>query len=268
MEERGEQNEDAYRPIAELYDHVPLYRDRADIAFFVDEAKRAGGRVLEVGCGTGRVLIPCARAGVEMVGVDSSQSMLDVCRRRLAAESSDVRASVELVREDMRDFAVAGRFRLVMFPFRSFQHLVAVDDQLACLQRVRDHLEDAGRVIIDVFNPSLEALASRRNGEIVAEEPEFALPDGRRVVRRHRIVEHDRVAQINHVELIYAVTHTDGRTETLVQSFAMRYFFRYEMEHLLVRSGFEVEAVHADYDRNAHGSKHPGELITVARKAA
>jgi hypothetical protein len=68
------------------------------------------------------------------------------------------------------------------------------------------------------------------------------------------------------VELIYRVTYPDGREERLVQRFTMRYLFRFEAEHLLARSGFEVENVYADFDKSPYGSKHPGDLVFVTRK--
>ena len=78
---------DSIANFGELYDAVPLYTNRSDIAFYVDEAVRSGGSVLEAGCGTGRVLIPTARAGVDITGIDSSAMMLERCRERLAGES-------------------------------------------------------------------------------------------------------------------------------------------------------------------------------------
>jgi SAM-dependent methyltransferase len=260
---------DAYRDyelVADLYDHVVPYRDRQDIPFFVEAARNAGGPVLELGCGTGRVLIPVARAGVAATGLDLSPHMLSVCRGRLRRENASVQSAVQLVQADMRDFTLAGSFALAMLPFRSFQHLTTVDDQLACLTSIRRHLVEGGGLILDVFNPSLDSLANRREGEEFGDEPEFSTPDGRRVVRRHRIASHDRFNQINHVELIYNVTHPDGHEERLVDAFAMRYLFRYEAEHLLARCGFDIEDVYADYDRSEYGSRYPGELVFVARK--
>lgn len=152
-------------------------------------------------------------------------------------------------------------------PFRPFQHLITVEDQRACLTSIRTHLAGDGRLILDLFNPSLDALASRREGEEFAEEPEFSTPDGRQVVRRHRIVTHDRFNQVNQVELIYEVTHPNGRTERLVHGFPMRYLFRYETEHLLARCGFEVEQLYGGFDKSPYGSSYPGELVYVARRA-
>ncbi len=257
---------DEYLSIAELYDYVVPYRNRPDVAFFVEAAKESGGPVLEVGCGTGRVLIPIAQAGVEIVGLDLSPHMLEVCRGRLKAESEEVRSRVQLVQGDMRQFELSRTFRLVTLPFRPFQHLTTVEDQLACLGCICRHLAEAGRLILDIFNPSLESLARQNFGEEISEEPEFSMPDGRRVIRRHKIVSRDAANQINYVELIYYVTHPNGRQERLVQAFPMRYLFRFEAEHLLARAGFEVEQLYADYDKSPYGSKYPGELIFVARK--
>jgi hypothetical protein len=87
------------------------------------------------------------------------------------------------------------------------------------------------------------------------------------VVRRHKVAARDLSNQIIHSELVYYITHPDGRQERLVQAFPMRYLFRFEGEHLLARAGFKVEQVYSDYDKSPYGSKYPGELIFEARKA-
>ena len=191
--------------------------------------------------------------------------MLAVCRARLAGETPDVRSLVDLQRVDMRTFDLGRAFALATIPFRPFQHLLTVDDQLACLASVRRHLAGDGRLILDLFNPSLDFLANPKHGEEHGDEPEFRTPDGRRVVRRQRTVACDRASQVNQHELIYYVTHPDGREERLVHAFPLRYLFRFEAEHLLARAGFEVEQLYADYEKAAYGSKYPGEMIFVAR---
>jgi SAM-dependent methyltransferase len=251
---------------AEFYDRIVPYKERADVAFFVQAAQESGGPVLEVGCGTGRILIPTARAGIQITGLDLAESMLAVCREQLQAEGEDVRARVQLVQADMRNFDLAQTFRLVTLPFRPFQHLTTVEDQLACLGCIHRHLAPQGRLVLDLFNPSLNYLTSDTLGLEMSEEPEFSMPDGRRVTRCSKVVARDYFNQVNQVELIYYITHPDGRTERLVHPFPMRYLFRFEAEHLLARSGFAVEQVYAGYDRSPYGSKYPGELIFVAKK--
>jgi len=257
---------DEYAAVAELYDHVQPYKNRPDVAFFADAARAAGSPVLELGCGTGRVLIPTARAGIEIVGLDLSPDMLSICHKRLLAETEGVRSLVHLVRADMRDFELDDTFNLVTIPFRPFQHLLTVEDQLSCLASIHRALKDGGRLVLDLFNPSLDAIVNDPIGEEMAEEPEFTMPDGRRVVRRHKTASRDRFTQVSEYELVHYVTHPDGRKERLVHAFRLRHLFRFEAEHLLARAGFEVEHLYAGYDRSAYGSKYPGELVFVARK--
>jgi SAM-dependent methyltransferase len=257
---------DEYASVADLYDYVVPYATRGDVEFFIAASRAANGPVLEVGCGTGRVLLPTARAGVRIVGLDGSAAMLDQLRHKLANEAEDVRNRVRLVESDMRDFELQEKFALVTIPFRPFQHLLTVDDQLACLTSIHRHLIPDGRLILDLFNPSIDFLANRPIGELLPEGPAVNLPDGRQLERSFRIVAQDRFNQVNDVELIYDVTESDGRKRRAVHTFRMRYLFRYEAEHLLSRAGFDVEHLYAGYDRSPYGSTYPGELIFVARK--
>lgn len=255
-----------YDSFAEYYDHVVPYRDRPDVRFFADLASAALGPVLEVGCGTGRVLIPCARAGATMVGLDLSPGMLDVCRRTLVAEPADVAARVELVHGDMRDFDLGRTFPLITLPFRSFQHLEHVEEQRAALGVLRRHLEPGGRLVLDLFNPALPFLGDERWLKVPMVEPAVTLPDGRTFVRSMRSVSRDYFNQVQEIEVVTQVTWPDGREERLAATTRLRYTFRFEAEHLLVREGFAIEAVYGDYDGHAYGATaYPGDLVFVAR---
>lgn len=258
--------DDGYAGIEEFYDFTIPYRDRQDVRFYVDEALKAGGPVLEAGCGTGRVLIPVARAGAAITGLDASDSMLAVCRNKLEREPEEIRKKVRLVHGDMRSFEIGNVFSLVTVPFRPFQHMLTVEDQLASLAAIRRHLEPGGRLILDLFNPSLQFLADPKTLETPLEEPAFDMPDGRRVLRRIRILSRDLYSQVQQIVIEHEVTGPDGITLHRSGPLALRYIFRYEIEHLLVRAGFELETVYADYDRSPYGSKYPGELICVVRR--
>lgn len=255
-----------FTEIARLYDYVPSYRNRADIAFFVEAATTIGSPVLEVGCGTGRVLIPTARAGAEIVGVDLSPQALAVCHENVRGESAAVQSRVQLIQADIRRFSTPLRFRLATLPFRVYNNMLTIDDQLSCLAVIRDHLVDSGLLILDTYNPSVDFLANVRVEQECVDQPEFMMPDGRRVVRRQKTVACDRFRQIHEYEIIYYVIYPDGRTERLVHSVSWRYTFRFEAEHMLARSGFAVEHVYADYAKKPYGSKYPGELVFEARK--
>jgi SAM-dependent methyltransferase len=252
--------------VAELYDHVKLYRERGDIPFWVGAALDAGGPVLELGCGTGRTLIPMAQAGVQVVGIDSSPHMLRVCRDRLEGLDEEVRSRVELKQLDIRDMNLSAVFRLVAAPFRVFQFLLTVEDQIACLRSVHESLRQGATFIVDLSFPALSLFSTDDLGAEISYEPEVELPDGRRVLRRHRYIRKDRFAQTIDFHAIYIVTHLDGRTERLIQRFSLRYLYRYEAEHLLHRCGFEVRNVWAGHDKSAFGARDPSDLIIEARK--
>ncbi len=254
--------------VARLYDQVIPYRDRPDVNFFVRAALKTGGPVLELGCGTGRVLIPTARAGLKITGLDLSEFMLEACREKLTREPRQVQDLVTLVQGDMRDFSLDPSFSLVTTPFRPFQHLLTVQDQLSCLDCIRRHLVPGGILILDIFNPSLQGITADNLGEEVGAEPEFITPEGIKVQRFNKSIARDHFSQVLDVELIYYLVHPDGRKERQVHAFQMRYLFRYEAEHLLARCGYDVIELYSDYDKSPFGSLYPGELIFLAKKTA
>ena len=248
---------------AEFYDHTPLYRTRADIPFYVEEARRAGS-VLELGCGSGRILIPTAAAGVPITGLDLSDAMLARCREKLAAQPPDVRARAKLVHASMTGFDLAEKFALVTTPFRAFQHLISMDDQLACLRCVHRHLAPGGRLILDMFQVLPAALCGDPDWTREREDtPETKLPDGRTFRRCARITSFNRREQMNEVEFIIYLTYPDGRTERHTEAFPFRYFFPKEIEHLLARAGFRVAAIYGNFDRAPLANDSP-EMLTIA----
>ena len=189
--------------VADFYDQVELYQRRPDVGFYTALATEHGGPVLELGCGTGRVLLPTARAGVEITGLDLSDGMLSACRSKLAGEAPDVQGRAHLHRGDMRSFGLGRRFGLVTIPFRPFQHLLTVEDQMACLACAHRHLAPGGVLALDVFNPSLPRLVDPKYLEESDVEQPFVMPDGRSVVRTDRNASVDLVNQIIHAEIIY-----------------------------------------------------------------
>src|SRR5690242_27783 len=139
----------AYPELADLYDAVPMYTSRRDLQFWVDLCREAGD-ALELGCGTGRVLIPAAQTGCTITGVDQSPHMLARCRSKIREE---IRDRITLVEGDITDFHLGRKFKLAIVPFRPFQHLITVAEQMGLLASVREHLEPGGRLVFDVFNP-------------------------------------------------------------------------------------------------------------------
>jgi SAM-dependent methyltransferase len=155
----------AYDSIAELYDAWSRSVTE-DVSFYVEEALAAGGPVVELGVGTGRIAVPIAEAGVEVIGVDSSAGMLEVARARAAA------AGVELdLREgDLRAPPVEGEVGLVIVPFRALLHMETDATRLEALGAIRALLRPGGRLVFDVFAPSSEDI-EETNGRWLEREP-------------------------------------------------------------------------------------------------
>lgn len=262
-----------------LYDEVPAYAGRGDVPFYVGEAARVNGgpaTVLELGCGTGRLLLPLARAGHDVTGVDASSAMLTRCRAKLAAEPADVRSRAALHEADVRDLTLrrpavaeaaseAGDgFTLVVAPFRILQHLVTPTDQLRCLSAVGRHLARGGRLVFDVFNPHFALMTADRSAEF-DDTPERPMADGRHLRRTARVTRVHWTQQVSEVELIYYV-RSGTEVERIVQAFAMRWYGVAELEHLLARTGFRVEAVYGDFDRSPLGDESPEIVVVAARE--
>jgi SAM-dependent methyltransferase len=245
-----------------LYDSVPLYVERGDVDFYVAEAKAAGGPVLEVGCGTGRVLLPTARAGCAITGIDGSEQMLARGRAKLEREAPAVRARVQLARHDMRDFDLGKTFALITAPFRVVQHLTTVDDQLRFLASAARHLAPRGRLIFDVFNPRFDYLVNA-DGVEREDTPLQKLSDGRTFRRAYRVARVRWVDQVSESELIYYV---EGKR--YVQAFELRWYLANELRHLIARAGggLRVAAMYGDFARGPVVDGCP-ELVVVAEKA-
>lgn len=223
-------------------------------------ARAAGGSVLELGCGTGRTLIPCARAGATITGLDLSPGMLEHCGMLLEREPEDIRSRVSLVQGDMADFHLGRKFRLITTPFRPFQHLTTVEEQLGALACAREHLEPGGRFVLDIFDPDLEILTDYARAVEFGEEPPFPMPNGSMVTVTYRNPSVDVVNQVVHCEMIFTVETPGHAPERHVQEFLMRYTFRWEAEHLLHRAGFQVLSVLGGYSGELAGS---GELVFI-----
>jgi SAM-dependent methyltransferase len=154
-----------YNPIARLYDAWSASVTE-DIEFYVEEARSAGGPVVELACGTGRISVPIAKAGVPVIGVDASAGMLDVAREYAAAEGVEL----DLRLGDLREPPVEERIPLVLIPFRSLLHMTSEPERLRALRAARDLLLPGGRLVFDVFAPSRQDVDDT-NGRWLEREP-------------------------------------------------------------------------------------------------
>jgi SAM-dependent methyltransferase len=242
--------------LAALYDLDAPHGPSAAIDWFRAIAGRTGGPILELGCGTGRVAIPLAQDGHEVVGLDRSPAMLARAERHARREG----VSLRLVEADMRSFSFAEAFPLVAIPFNTFLMLTP-DDRWACLARVREHLAPTGLLAVDCFQPDPEHIVGRDGG--VREEWTRRDPETGREVTKFS----SSRANVDRVELRWWFDEIgdDGRVTRLDRATTMHYLYRREAELLFSAAGFDLEALHGDYDGSPTDASSP-KLLVVARR--
>jgi SAM-dependent methyltransferase len=212
-----------------------------DVAFYVARCTARGGRVLEIGCGNGRITLPLARAGLAVTGLDLSRPMLADLRAALKAEPPEVEGRVHLVRGDMRSARVPGRFHTLICPFNAFLHLYQREDVERFLARVREHLAPRGRFLFDVSIPEPEELA--RKPEKPHRVPPFKYP-GVGKVRYAERFDYDRLRQILFVSMEF---EPQAGGEPFVTPLAHRQFYPRELEALLHYNRFAIEEEIGDF---------------------
>lgn len=228
-------------PNAGLYDLIERYT--GDVPFYLRQARAvADAPVLELGCGTGRVLLPLARAGIQVTGIDLSPAMLDICRAKLAAESPATIARATLVQGDMRDFSLPSAFGLVICPLYTFIHLRTVADKRAMFERVAEHLRPGGRLVLEAelaasfretASPTLNVVRhDRRTGDTLLVLQQGRLePGGGVLINLLNIaISGDGTARLS------AVSSLESRTSPE------------ELADLATAVGLDVQAVWGDYD--------------------
>lgn len=228
---------------AELYE--VLFRDLVfDRDFYLGLAREAGGPVLEVACGTGRILLPCLQAGVDIDGLDLFPEMLGVLRRKAA----EVGLTPRLYQADMRDFTLPRRYALIIVPFNAFVHNLTSEDQLHALRACRKHLAAGGLLVFNVFFPGRAIVCGSEGVPVLEHEvahPETGLP-----VRIYDTRTLDLVAQVQTSQIEIQELDAEGRVAASHRSTtAMRWTYKPEMELLLQIAGFPRCQICGDFDR-------------------
>jgi ubiquinone/menaquinone biosynthesis C-methylase UbiE len=242
---------DYYRQAPELYDETTRGIP-GDVEFYRDLALASGGPVVELGVGTGRIAIPTAAAGVAVTGIDTSPEMLAVARDR--AEAAGVASRLRLVHGDMRTFTVERPVPLVTIPFRSFLHNLQDADQQATLAACFRALQPGGRLALNVFNPDLGIIARWAGRSARHVEPFDAAG---RVEAHHEFQPAARTVT-SHLRWQEGGARRRG-------TLTLRYVGREEMEALLGRAGFTVEALYGDCRRGAF-TETSTELVWLAKR--
>ncbi len=230
---------------AELYD-VLFAGLGFDRDFYLGLAQEARGPVLEVACGTGRILIPCLQAGVDIDGLDLYRPMLEVLRRKAASLNLKPR----LYEADMRDFTLPRRYALIFIAFNGFVHNLTTEDQLKALRVCREHLLADGVLVFNTFFPGRDIVTGPEGTPVLESEvmhPETGLP-----VRIYDTRTLNRVEQIQYSKIEIQELDSEGRVAVShLSETAMRWTYKAEMELLLQVAGFPRWQICGGFDRRS-----------------
>ena len=229
-----------YDEIARIYD--PWSRSvTEDVGFYVDHALASGGPVVELAVGTGRVAVPIAQAGIDVIGVDSSPAMLAVARS--AADGAGVGDRVDLRLGDLREPPVPERTPLVICPFRTLLHMETEAEKLRALSAAHAIVEPGGRFVFDVFAPSREDIEETHDLWLEREPGIF-----------------ERAVWDEGTRTLSLSVRSDG-TET---TFGLHWLSAPEWLRLLAEAGFEVEALYGWFDLRPFAGEE--DMIFVCRR--
>jgi SAM-dependent methyltransferase len=225
-------------------------------------------RVLDLGCGTGRITIPLVTAAVaahdeaEVVGLDSSRAFLRATERKLAASPHAGR--IRLIEGDMRDFDLGEPFDLVVCGYNNLAYLHETADHLACFRAVRRHLAPGGLFAFDVQTPNLAMLAEARAAVFPTVRRELdwlnPAPGIARFSAFFVTARYDLVTQTEHSTHYWEIVHEDGRRESYVKDLSWHHYFPRELALLFQRSGLAAVAKYGTYARDSFGESSPSYL--------
>lgn len=220
--------------MASLYDRYDLYdlvapRDEAMEGFYVGEARANGPRVLELACGSGRLTLPLARAGLEVVGIDLAEPMLERTRGLAAAEG----LTVETHRLDMRDFELGRQFDTVMIAGNSILHLLTRSDFEGFFRSVARHVSPSGKLLFDCFVPSAHLLSRPRDRQAMVRATHAKLGE----VTIEEIVDYDPLTQIARTNWYWS---TASQPDFHITTFDLRSIYPQELPLLLSANGFRL----------------------------
>ena len=195
--------------------------------------------------------MPLARDGHRITGLDNAPAMLKVFREKIEeAADPELAGRIRLVEADMRDFDLGQTYGLVFIGWNSLMHLQTIADQLAFLGAAKRHLAPGGILAIDIFNPDFGYLLE---GSIQSREHVGVYPSTGRGVWRTEEVEIEAGDQLVHLRIGYLEEGAPPEEERVIQT-TLRFFFRFEMEHLIARAGLELKRLVGEYDGSPYKS--------------
>lgn len=233
-----------YTTVARFYDSENA--DKIDdLAMYSRLAAECEGEILDIGCGTGRVLLHLAQAGCRVHGIDNNRAMLDRLDAKMQ-QLPQLRHLVTCVHGDSLKYQWDRKFGLILLTYNALMHFHELEAQIALLTRLRACLAEGGRLVIDL--PNAAPAFAAEDSDALTFERSFLDRETGHLVMLQSITYLDRAAQILTVEWIYDEIDGSGAVRRLVAPHSLRYFFLPELRHLLERAGFTVRTVYGDPD--------------------
>jgi SAM-dependent methyltransferase len=261
--------------MSNLYKHPDQYDrehlgDDEDIAFYLALSRRfAPRKVLELGCGTGRITLPLAQLGFDVVGLDNQPEMLQKAEERRRQAPSEIRQRLQFIAGDMRTWSAGADFDLILIPASSITHVLSLEDRLAVWKTCHENLQPGGRLLVEAPMPNMASFADsfrvppRTPVEIDIDNIDES--DGSRLIRRKttRYLSHEQRAQIR---FMYEKYQNGRGVETFLDDFESHVFFPRELRLLFSHTGFEVEEMLGDYRGRALRADSPV-MIMIGRRS-
>lgn len=241
--------------VARFYDVIYAHLRTVDRDYFLRKINGVCGPVLEIGVGTGRFFIDALNGGADIYGIDVSPTMLNQLYQKLGNEHHH-----RVILQDARSLNLQRTFDLIIAPFRVFSHITSTQDQLDALNHIYDHLRPGGQFIFDLYVPDLGILL---NG--ISEQVDFdgEYAPGKRLTRT--VSAHsDLIDQVSHVTMTLQWDDEAGK-KSEVWKMQMRYFFRYELEHLVQRSKLSLKHIYGDYSEGVPGPQSKDFIVICQR---
>ncbi|MCU0498461.1 MAG: class I SAM-dependent methyltransferase [Anaerolineae bacterium] len=249
-----------YSIIARYYDAENTDK-MDDVDFYLQLAEDHGGPILDVGCGTGRVLFPLARAGYTVHGIDNEQSMLERAESTLTQEPA-LRQKITLHHADALTYAMPVKFKLTLVPYNGLMHFHDQAAQLKVLQQLRQWTQADGRLVLDL--PNAGDVFASQDTEAITLERTFLEPETGHMVMQQSVSYLDRASQLLRVTWIYDEITADGTVKRTFAPLVLYYYFFNELNLLLKLSGFEVDEVYGDLNFGDFGDGSE-RMIVIAK---
>ena len=256
-------NKNDYIKDGYLYDLDQRDNLIADIPFYIEYAQKNNGSILELGCGTGRVSIELAKAGHNITGLDLSQKMLEVYRDKITALPNEIQNRINIVNGNMSKFHLNKKYSLIIAPFRVFQALTDDIDIKNCLSCIKEHLENDGTFIINVFRPYKILDTDWCSGKKLQWEREDPRT-GNYVIKSDLREKIDTKKQIIYPKFIYEIKDKQGNVVEIVEELELRYYYYDQLKTLLIDNGFTIDEEFGWYDKSE--IENGRELIMICRQ--